>query len=419
MSLTLEMPAEPVEVLTPPLPDTTAADQAAELLDQVDPVDDGDGEPADDQDEGNTDPTDLEAAAVATEEPEPKPKKKRGRKKKGEQAEEQAAEQVAAEEDQPVAEVTAQPAETVPVAESTPESDRSILDEIAWAEVECERAERVVMRCKRELKEAKAEYDGSVAKLRELAQAVKHDSDRPLFKQPAFTVPTDAELPPAVAPNPDLWRAAPITELGLSAKLVEKLEEAGATTIGKLEDLRAEISNGREKWPKGIGKAKITEIEDAIVTWLTKNRDSAVFGQGVVDPVAAAPQPAWEDLTEEQQSDFINQRAVQLDPDEAVELTGDEAATALEPQHTASRAFYEAGYIAGQNGDEASTCPWVPGIEMDDWLRGWLKAGKEADAQFDADAEAEIEALEESGELQTLEETAEESAAEVDSLDDL
>jgi hypothetical protein len=415
MSLVLEMPAEPVEVLAPPI-DTTTADQAAELLDQVDPVDDGDGELAEESDEGNTDPTDLEAAAAV--EPEPKPKKKRGRKKKGEQVEEQAAEQVAAKADQPAAEVAAEPTAEALAEPVTPppiapaKTDRNILDDIAFAEVQCEQAESVVLSCKEELKDAKKIYDAAVLRLRRLAQAVKNDSDRPLFRQPVSTLPADAALPPAVAPNPDLWRNGKVSELAISGKLIEKLEEAGVSTIGQLEDLRAQISTGREKWPKGIGKAKITEIEDAIVAWLTKNRDSTVFGQGVVDPVSeAAPQPTWEDLTEEQQLDFINQRAVQLDPDEAVNPV-DAALSTLEPQHTASRAFFESGYIAGQNGDAVSTCGWVPGIEQDDWIRGWLKAGKEVmDATYGGEL-AEIA-------KETAEEPADEPAAEVDSLDDL
>ena len=69
--------------------------------------------------------------------------------------------------------------------------------------------------------------------------------------------------------------AAPIGELGLQPKLEERLIEAGATTILKLERLRADIGLGREKWPKGVGEGKVTTIENAIQAWLTRN--STVF----------------------------------------------------------------------------------------------------------------------------------------------
>ena len=80
---------------------------------------------------------------------------------------------------------------------------------------------------------------------------------------------------PAVAEGAtsnDAWRIVPIAELGLPKGLAEKLEEARAATIGQLEDLRAEIYQGKAKWPKGVGYAKITKIEDAVLDWLQKNR---------------------------------------------------------------------------------------------------------------------------------------------------
>lgn len=66
-------------------------------------------------------------------------------------------------------------------------------------------------------------------------------------------------------------RAAPVDQLGLPKKVTERLTEAGATDIWRLEQLRAEISQGREKWPKGIGEAKVTQIEDSIMGWMSRN----------------------------------------------------------------------------------------------------------------------------------------------------
>jgi hypothetical protein len=67
--------------------------------------------------------------------------------------------------------------------------------------------------------------------------------------------------------------AVGIAELGLPAKVEKKLTEAGAGTIWQLEQLRGEISLGREKWPKGIGAAKITAIEDAVSQWVARNAE--------------------------------------------------------------------------------------------------------------------------------------------------
>jgi hypothetical protein len=68
--------------------------------------------------------------------------------------------------------------------------------------------------------------------------------------------------------------SASIAELRLPAKVQEKLEEAGAVNIWKLEQLRSDIALGREKWPKGIGPAKVTDIEDAIMRWMASNSDT-------------------------------------------------------------------------------------------------------------------------------------------------
>lgn len=73
----------------------------------------------------------------------------------------------------------------------------------------------------------------------------------------------------------DEWRAADIGDLAIPDGVLEKLRESGVETIGDLEDLRADISNGKAKWPKGIGPAKVTIIEDAVIQWLTVHQDNA------------------------------------------------------------------------------------------------------------------------------------------------
>ena len=96
---------------------------------------------------------------------------------------------------------------------------------------------------------------------------------RPLDEDGAI----DFDLPAIPLATDDAWRAAPLSDLHLKTNVHDKLTEAGISTIGQLEDLRADISNRKAKWPKGIGQAKITEVEDAVVAWLTKNRDAAEF----------------------------------------------------------------------------------------------------------------------------------------------
>lgn len=107
----------------------------------------------------------------------------------------------------------------------------------------------------------------------------------------------DAHEPEPAAEN-DAWRSAPFTELGLTFKQNELFEAQGIKTIGQLEDLRARMANGdfSAQWPKGIGPAKVTEIEDRVIDWLDKNRDK--FGE-VIEPAAEAPKalPEVESIT--------------------------------------------------------------------------------------------------------------------------
>ena len=159
---------------------------------------------------------------------------------------------------------------------------RAISDELAEAALERLEAES----------RFKAAKNREKAIVEQLSEVMKEGPRvMPLFDQPsghgvavADSVAPDAQTwaesggPVVIEPRTDdAWRSVHLSELNLKTKLQERLEEAGIETIGRLEDLRAEISQGREKWPKGIGKAKITEIEDAVIAWLSKNRDAQVL----------------------------------------------------------------------------------------------------------------------------------------------
>jgi len=91
-------------------------------------------------------------------------------------------------------------------------------------------------------------------------------------------VQAEAESPPA--PQPDnSWRNAPVAEaLSLTAKQLERLEEAGVRTIGQLEDLRGGDGLGSIR---GFGQATVDKIEDQVLEWLSENRDR--FGEVVSD----------------------------------------------------------------------------------------------------------------------------------------
>lgn len=80
----------------------------------------------------------------------------------------------------------------------------------------------------------------------------------------------------------------PLSVLRLKDGVVEKLTEAGAETLWNLEMLRKDISDGRKEWPKGIGKAKVTMIEDAILAWCAANSGRWDRLQGANDAAEAA-----------------------------------------------------------------------------------------------------------------------------------
>jgi len=108
-------------------------------------------------------------------------------------------------------------------------------------------------------KTAKKQFDAAVEALRRIIS--RGPQILPLFDQADTVVESDAD---------DLeWRSRDLGELdGLTENLLDKL---GIETIGELEDLRKDISFGKSKWPKGIGPAAVTKIEDAVLNWLRDN----------------------------------------------------------------------------------------------------------------------------------------------------
>ena len=167
----------------------------------------------------------------------------------------------------------AEAADISPPAISSPRLS-TLLAEIADAETLCANAEDAVTEAKAVLKEAKAEYDGCVMRLRRLAKALRNDQDRPLLDGLDAGSQVDVEASES-AGDPDAQYdallASPLDALKLPAGIVAKLTEAGVATVGDLEQLREDIMFDRKAWPKGIGPAKVDVIEDAVVDWLSAN----------------------------------------------------------------------------------------------------------------------------------------------------
>ena len=260
---------------------------------------------------------------------------------------------------------------------------RAISDELAEAALERLEAES----------RFKAAKNREKAIVEQLSEVMKEGPRvMPLFDQPsghgvevADSVAPDAQTwaesggPVVIEPRTDdAWRSVHISELQLKPKLQERLEEAGVDTIGRLEDLRAEISQGREKWPKGIGKAKITEIEDAVIAWLSKNRDAQVLAEAKAQVQAETVQDeAAEPSANVEETEFDPcARAVELD-----DLANPADLTNLDPKHPDGAGYWQSGVDAYNQDAQVSECPYVAGPEADDWIRGWLSAGKDDQGQ--------------------------------------
>lgn len=92
---------------------------------------------------------------------------------------------------------------------------------------------------------------------------------------PVASTETETGDTATIATVSDAWRAVSINELGLPPKLTERLVESGIATIGQLEDQRGKgsIHGSGLREVEGIGAKKAEQIEDAVLNWLTINRD--------------------------------------------------------------------------------------------------------------------------------------------------
>jgi hypothetical protein len=170
-----------------------------------------------------------------------------------------------------------EPVDELDAADTPSPRLEKLLAEIAEAEMLCANAEEAVNEAKAVLKEAKAEYDGCVLKLRRLAKAVRNDEDRPLFDG------IEEEGEESDNGQYDAALKESIDVLGLPAGVVSKLAEEHVSTIGDLEQLREDITLGRKQWPKGIGPAKVDVIETAVIEWLAEHCDDGTAEPDIDD----------------------------------------------------------------------------------------------------------------------------------------
>lgn len=235
-----------------------------------------------------------------------------------------------------------------------------------------------------------------------------------------------------VAPTWSNWEEASIAELqahGLKNATCERLMEFGINTIGQLERLRAKVGNREETWPKGIGPAKVTQIEDSVIAWLTKNRDSEIFSsvasvdsqpiESSVPSVASDVEQAEEEILKEQEASDgpVRETPAHPEPGEpkkrkrAKQERTNNGAPKNPPVHQqGSRAaewdalsdadrdtflvnriaelasnpvaeyvgefkqIFEDGQDARRSGAEYGDVNWIPGPHQNAWLAGWIKA---------------------------------------------
>lgn len=277
--------------------------------------------------------------------------------------------------------------------------------------------EAVIESQKDQLKHLREIHAALAVELRDLRRGDTWQPKLPIVAEQvaSYDGPATTEAPPVVATTtppiptnfyPDAWRSASIDELRLPSKLAETLASANAETIGHLEDLRAEISQGRAKWPKGIGAAKITLIEDAVIKWLTANRDRQVFEQTQPAGTQAAISAGDPTPMAQPESESPSRRPAAVssasggepsldttataEPSDAeadatiiarAKLLNDGTTNCLAVHHPAGSKHYDSGYQAyGRvvDGEVAriTDCPITPGAERDDWLRGFMAAEK-------------------------------------------
>ena len=173
-----------------------------------------------------------------------------------------------------------------------------------------------------------------------------------------------ASEPVAAAPAADLPPADdydPATEPTLPASDAPDAADAAPDAPAAATPDAKQPAKKKGRKPKGGGATAQKELP-AIV---------APASSPAPDPTLPPGTPSakeWNALNDDQQQNFILARTIALN-------TG--KPNCLDPKHPVSQRSWESGYEAnGTMADGAelkiTDCPYIPGHEFDDWLRGWL-----------------------------------------------
>lgn len=125
--------------------------------------------------------------------------------------------------------------------------------ELTEMERECQKAESAYLESKEETRDLKEVFEAKVTELRRRVRA----ATEPL------------PLLDGVEVNDD-WRSTSIATLGLAAKTVDALATADLTTVGRLADFTARLSDWRFR-VHGISKAAAEKVESALEKFLADN----------------------------------------------------------------------------------------------------------------------------------------------------
>lgn len=265
--------------------------------------------------------------------------------------------------------------------------DSDLLAEIFNASLECRRLEAMVELKKEEVKETKSQYEQAVIRLRNVCSEIGNQRSPRRGKEKLSRESGQVVAQPVVAADAandpvesttvagdESWRSVSLNEIlqekikGFGQKKQEALLDL-CPTLGDFEDLRSRVGKDaaelHELLPDGIGLETASVIEERHLDWIAKNCHGASVKSDQV---------------------LIAERAKQL-------VGGSD--TCLDSKHPEGRNWYESGWSAYGREVRLDECPYIPGPEQDDWIRGWLGhqlADQIPDDSQDANSRQEVPA---------------------------
>ncbi len=231
-----------------------------------------------------------------------------------------------------------------------------------------------------------------------IAASIKASTDKFVQSTTSETTPIDhnepgevcgqvATAPTSTTPDDNAWRQVPVSALnfdnikGMGKKKIEALMER-CPTMGDFEDLRAKNAFGDGLTTiKGIGQALANELENAMMDWLTKNRDAKVLNFAAATAQEQVEQTKKEDAakaTEAATADVVPDQgtttpaAPTLSAGDAIQARFDALTESGNYDPKVDVDIWKAGAASYANGAHFRRCPLPPGPKQDEWLRGWL-----------------------------------------------